>query len=195
MDVVQICNLALSRVSGQPIADIVSDHTKSASLCRTFYDPARDATIEEGLWSFARTRQSLAASADPNQTTYSYVYQLPTDPWCLRPLRILSSIYYDSIYPYEREGRKIYSNEPFAVLVYQARIEDPTLFSAGFVDALAWRLAMELIGPLDGESASDPFGMYQAALLRAIGADAQGSSSPDLPPDRIIDARFRGRRY
>lgn len=188
---VQICNMALSRCTGQAaISDLITDHSKAASLCRTFYGPARDAVLEDGRFSFSIFRQALAAAVVENLSPYTYLYQLPTDPFCVRPLELLTTQYVPSCLPFEVEGRLLYSNEPSAVLQYIGSVVDTAVFTPGFVNALAWRLAVELIGPLTGEAPDKAFSLYQEALLRAMGADAMGSTEPPRPSPRIIDERF-----
>ncbi len=57
---VQICNIALRRVQGEPITDLETDDSKSAALCRTFYEPTRDALLEDHPWSFALRRRVVS---------------------------------------------------------------------------------------------------------------------------------------
>lgn len=192
---VQICNIALRRVQGDPITDLETDDSKSAALCRTFYEPTRDAILADPLrpWSFAIKRQALAANTDPNLTEFIYPYQLPSDPYCLRPVVLLDPYtqYYEQPgYPFIVEGRILYCNMINAALKYVARITDVLAFHPLFADALCWRLAAELLKPIEGSATEDLWGMYQATLTLAEGSDAIGSKEPGQAEFNWNEARF-----
>jgi hypothetical protein len=189
-DDVQICNMALARISGQPISDIDSSTEKSAKYCRIFYEPVRDAVLAEFPWSFAVKRQTLALSTETNYTRYQYLYQLPTDPRCLRPLELYSASFEESCYPFKREGALLYTDEASPILKYIAQIDDPTLFDPVFVDAFAWLLAANLIKPLNGTPDQDPWTIYEQQILKASGIDARSSVEPPVASDRWTDRRF-----
>jgi hypothetical protein len=190
---VQICNMALARIQGEPITDLVTDDSKSAVLCRTMYEPARDAVLRDHPWSFSIKRQLLALSGAANLTAYTYSYTLPTDPYCLRPLVLLDSLsLYQEIpgYPFVIEGRILLTSMYAAGLKYIGRVTDPSEFDANFTDALSWRLAAELIKPIEGTSPVDPWVMYRDVLMTARGIDEQGKREPELEPENWVDGRF-----
>ena len=101
-------------------------------------------------------------------TGWVYVYYLPVD--CLAARKIIdetlqqTGTYYDSeintyVRSYEVEyeiitqggTQYLVTNKEGAELEYTANIDDPTLFSNKFVDALAWRLCADLVQPLKGK--------------------------------------------
>jgi hypothetical protein len=190
MTELQLCNMALRRIQAEPITDLQNDVGKSAALLRTFYDEARDALLADHPWSFAVRRQLLAVSSETNLTAYEYMYQLPTDPYCLRALELLDQILYRSAYTYEIEGKYLYSDEYSASLKYIGRIEDVTQFDPLFTDALAWRIAAELIKPIEGTSPVDPWMMYEVVLLRARAVDEQSKVEKQWESPQWIDERF-----
>lgn len=192
---VQICNIALRRVQGEPITDLETDDSKSAALCRTFYESTRDAILAEPdhPWSFAIKRQMLAASTEDNLTEFLYPFQLPADPYCLRPIVLLDPYtqYYEQPgYPFKVEGRILYTNMLNAGLKYIARVTDVLAFHPLFTDALCWRLAAELLKPIEGSATADLWGMYQATLIVAKGSDALGSMEPGQAEFNWVEARF-----
>jgi hypothetical protein len=191
---VQICNMALARIQGEPISDLETDDSKAAALCRTMYEPARDAILElDPPWSFAIARQVLALSTETNLSSKLYIYTLPVDPWCIRPLVLLDPEcdYLEMKgYPFDREGGFLYTDMPNAALKYVSRITDTRKFSPLFTDALVWRLAAELLKPVEGTTSIDLWAMYRDTLLLAEGADAQGSREPPLPPTSWVKSRF-----
>jgi len=190
MTEVQICNMALGRIKAQPIADLITDTTKSASTCRIFYEPLRDALLQEHPWAFAVARQPLAEVTVDNYSQYSYIYQLPVSPKCLAVLQVMTAAYNESAFPFELEGDYIYSSEPSAVLKYIGQVTDPTYMDALFIDALAWRLASEMVGPLTGDPSAEPWAKYERIITKAWGADEQGKTERAVPSSRWTDERF-----
>jgi hypothetical protein len=192
----QICNIALRRISANPISDLVDDDSKEAVLCRTFYETARDAALLAKVvnpWSFAIKRQLLAASTDDNLTDYDYMYALPIDPYCLRSIVLLDTFSdYTEYpqYPFKVESGFLYTDLESAALKYVARVTDVSLFSESFVNALAWRLAAELIKPVEGTSPVDPWMMYNEAVREAKGVDEHGAQNPFVPPMDWVSGRF-----
>ena len=190
---VQICNIALRRVQGESITDLETDDSKSAALCRTFFEPTRDALLEDHPWSFALKRQLLAASTDTNLTSYLYPYVLPADPYCLRPLVLLDPYnlnYEQKTFPFQVEGRILYTDMINAGLKYIARVTDVVQYSPSFTDALAWRLAAELLKPIDGSSTVDLWMMYSQALVFAKGNNDLGAQEPGMAEANWIETRF-----
>jgi hypothetical protein len=193
---VQICNMALARIQGTPITDLETDDSTAAVLCRTMYEPTRDAVLEDHPWSFALARQVLAVSTDENLSSWVYAYALPEDPYCIRPLVLLDPIngYLELPgYPFRKEGRRLLTDMEGAGLKYISRVIDPVLFSALFTDALAWRLAAELLKPIEGTTSVDLWAMYRDVLLSAEGANDQAAQEPDLTDLNWIEGRFGGR--
>jgi hypothetical protein len=194
-DATQICNIALRRIGAKPISDLIDDDEKEALLCRTFYETARDATLREKVdppWSFAVKRELLAASTNDNLSEWDYMYALPSD--CLRPIVLLDT-YADYIemprYPFTLESKVLYTDLESAGLKYVARVTDVTLFSDSFVNAFAWRLAAEMIKPVEGSSPIDPWAMYREAIREAKADDEHGARNPHVPPVSWVDGRFR----
>lgn len=161
---VDICNLALSHF-GQA-ADINSidppDGSVEAGHASTFYPIARDEILEQGDFSFARKRTTLAELTN-DRADWTYKYALPAD--CLKPRVVLLAGYDHSLtdgQPFEIEGDSLYTDAEDAVLVYTYRLTDPTKFSPLFTTAVSWRLASYMVGPIT----KDPTGRSQATLYQ-----------------------------
>jgi len=77
-----------------------------------------------------------------------------------------------------------------AGLKYIRRVTDPGEFDALFTDALAWRLAAELLKPIEGSSPVDPWLMYKDVLTSARAADDHGKQEQDVPPETWVQSRF-----
>lgn len=190
---VQICNIALRRVQGEPITDLETDDSKSAALCRTFYETTRDALLEDHPWSFAIRRQLLAASTETNYTSFLYLFTLPSDPYCLRPLTLLDpyTLYYEQPgYTFKVEGRTLCTDMISAGLKYIAQVTDTLAFGASFTDCLAWRLAAELLKPIDGSTTVDLWMMYNQALIIAKSNDSLGEREQGEADLNWVETRF-----
>ena len=208
---VDLCNLSLSRLGDE--ATVVSidppDGSAQATYCARFLPMTRDSLLTSHAWGFALRREPLAARVLPaGVSTWAYAYALPTQ--CLTVLGVQAADADDDILaftateaealtsgigtPYSVEldpdgARVLYTDQASAVLRYVKRVEDPTLWSPLFTDALSWRLAAAVAGPLlKGQS-----GMQQAmrceqaaaAMLSAAkshDANQQRSRMQQMPP-------------
>ena len=134
---VTICNIALARL-GQTQITSLTEADKKARLCLVFYEPMRDAVLQDAWWTFATKRQTLSQLVATPDSGFDYYYQLPAD--CLDP-RYLEN----DLIEYVIEGDKLITDSTEDIeLVYTQQLTDTTLFSPNFVDALAYRIAAEL---------------------------------------------------
>lgn len=139
--VIDICNVALSRL-GQTQITALTEDDKKARLCNVFYAPMRDALLEEQWWPFATKRETLARLTATPDSEFDYYYQLPSD--CLTPRCLV-----DDTIEYTIEGDRLATDSTADIeLVYTKKETDTTKFSAMFADLLAYRIALELVIPL-----------------------------------------------
>ncbi len=192
MTPVNLCNMALHRIGAAPISNLETDKTKSAVACQALYEQTRDALLRAHDWAFACEVQELTSETDDGLTVFEYKYTLPADPWCLKVRHLLDDEMGDGNYPYKLMGRAIYTDLEDAYLEYTRRVEDPDDWDVLFTEALAWRLAAELIRPLGNKSGVDADQKYADAMLDAKGADAQEKQEKKTPPTKWGDARFGG---
>ncbi len=172
MSETQICNLALAELGAAQITSL-TDNTTEAKLCALWYEPARDAVLHDGVWSFATARAALVADATapswgystrfllPNNTLHVFeVYDDPEDP---QP----------TIHRWEVEGDYLLADRETVWIRYVQRIEDVTRFRPLFTQALVYRLAAELAVPIV-QSRALKDGMeqlYQQRLQAALNTD------------------------
>lgn len=135
----EIANLALTRL-GQPRILDISGESENAILCNLLYPKARDEVLRSHNWCCAIERQPLAQSDYSIGSEYSYQYQLPTDPYCLRVLGMPENLTAD----YEIEGRQLLTNETSVIIKYIKRIENTSLFDSLLADAIVLKLALKL---------------------------------------------------
>lgn len=185
---VAICNRALQKVGASRITSL-DENSKQARECNAMFDLIRDAELRAHPWSFAVKRKVLAASAtDLPHDEGETAFPLPSDF-----LRLLHS-------PHDRdwqiEGRSILTRfEDSALEIrYVARIDDPTLFDPLFAEALAARLAVELVERITQSNTKKQIlrEEYDHLLDEARRANAIERPPAYAPVDPWIEARVEG---
>lgn len=139
---VSIWNIALDMLSEAPLATS-SDERAVARWFGRNYEPIRDHVISLHPWNFATRRASLPAASPAPSFDWSYAYNLPASPWCLRVLPITDTGATNGRHQrYVIEGRQILTNMTAPLKIrYLARVTDTSEFPPYFVQALAATLA------------------------------------------------------
>ena len=132
-----IINSALNMLGASNIISRGED-SKSARITNQRYDYVRDAVLRAHPWNCAIKRVTLAADSDSPTFGFTNQFTLPTDPYCLRVLRLE---YLDV--DFRVEGRKIHCDEDTLNLIYIARVMDPNEYDQSLVEAIAARLAAD----------------------------------------------------
>ena len=159
-----ICNQALGKIGiSQFIADLDTEQSNEARVCRVFYEVARDRVLSAMPWGFARRTAALQDIGTP-PAGWLYRYRYPND--CLKARKVIETgatieglgADYSIVEDEASGGRAICSNTYPASLVYTARIVNVNLFTQAFIDTLSWSLAADIAAPLSAAT-----GMSQAA--------------------------------
>lgn len=201
--VVQICNYALRMLGAQSITAI-DEGTKNADLCNELYPDTRDAVLRDHPWNCAIVRQQLNQDSTGPIYQWQYSYTLPTDPYCLRVLGTSLDHYYGrpevpqldewgrALYPYVIEGRKLLSDSAVMSIQYISRVEDVNLFDPLLKNAVEKAMARELAFPITRsmEVVRAMDAMYQEAIIKAKGVDAQENDYDVLEADILWQFRF-----
>ena len=138
--VLDICNLALSRLGESPITAIDPNGNLPSRLCYMHYHPVRREVLCAHRWSFATTCATLQSSeTSAPGCLHQLRHSLPAD--CLRVLAVNTRCW-------TLRGRAIYTSTPGVRLIYIADVEDSALFEPLFIEALVLRLAWKLCVPL-----------------------------------------------
>lgn len=207
--VVDICNMALSRIGNSQRIDSLSERSIQAEQCSLFFEQTRDTVLRDFNWPFATKFVQLAqVSVNPNPAgELSYGY--PVD--CLLARKIVNAIFPVNYYPYDcgyydlpqipaipfriiqgDSTRLISTSVTPATLEYTARITDAGQFDPLFVSALAWKLGVELCLPLAKEQsiAQSCEQQYQIIL-----ASARAQALNEGAPNRMPESSFITGRY
>lgn len=188
---VDIANMGLLEVGAKPkIASLIED-SDNARLANQFFWPVVDAVLRGHIWNCAIHRKTITPLADAPDFDYDYQYQWPTNPYCLRLLRV--GILDDQPTNWKPEGRKFLYTESSAPIVYIKRIIDTNEFDPLLVDAIALRLGIKFAMPLTNkrdmvDSLIKQYEIITLPLARTI--DGQESSTQTFITEDWIRSRF-----
>ena len=183
---VSICSNALRRLGDSPIASLTED-SERARLCNAFYAPSRDAVLRSHTWNFAINRANLAKLSTAPAFEYANQFALPTDPFCLRVLKMEFEDFEFKIEKLASQGRVLLTDEGEAKITYIARVTDPSLFDSMFVDTLTAKLAVDLAYPVTNSTTLQA--QMQRLFERKL-SEARSLDSTEGTTDSIISTVF-----
>lgn len=180
--------MALIKLGASTITSL-TDGTDTANKCNTLFDDVSDYVMADGAWTACTTRAALAQLTSTPAFEYSYEYNLPTNPYCLKVLAVNDIVTGDI--GYNIEGRKLLSDSTGVKIKYLARIKDTESWGPHLTNAIVHRLAAELAYPLTGslQTAEAMFGLYQQALNEGLAADGQQGSNEYTVSDDLDKVR------
>lgn len=212
---IEIFNRGLSRIGVDQYISDPNAQSKQGNAYRLWYDYCVDQCLTDFPWGFATTVVAAAPIAGDPPAGWQYQYAYPVD--CVAARQITDAYGARTVYPsYLRtcwsrvydtsrpstpqvpwkvmtakngtsDAKFIATDMPEAYLLYTRRITDPNQFDQGFIDAVSWRIAMEIVptfvGAPNGAQLAVTLGnQYRNALLTAR-AQALNESGEDYTPD------------
>ena len=183
---VSICSNALRRLGDSPITSLTED-SERGRLCNAFYEPSRDAILRSHTWNFAINRANLAKLSTSPAFEYANQFALPTDPFCLRVLKMEFEDYEFKIENLAEQGRVLLTDEGEAKIIYIARVTDPSLFDSMFVDVLTAKLAVDLAYPVTN---STTLQVQMQKLFERKLSEARSLDSTEGSTDSLISTVF-----
>jgi len=174
---VQICNMALTRIGAAPIVSL-SDGTTSANLCNTLIDDLSYRAMIQGSWTTCIFRQELAQTAFAPEYEYTYEYQLPTSPKCLKVLDVDGDPYIE----YKVEGDKLLTDETEVFLRYIGVPTSTEDYGPLLTEAIETLLASYLAYPITAnkELAAGLKKEYEELVMNSLAIDGQQGSKDQL---------------
>lgn len=139
LSVLDICNLALSKLGEAPLTSLDANGSPASRLCYMHYHPVRREVLCAARWSFAQKEVTISSSQGDDNGQISLPHTLPQDS--LRVLAVSSPCW-------TLRGRSVFCPQKEIRVLYVADIEDTTLFEPLFIEAMATRLACKLCIPL-----------------------------------------------
>lgn len=148
---VSICNMAIGYLQKSNAIISITQNSTEAVLLNTLFDETLDVLLEGHPWNFAVTRAELARLAAAPEFEYTYQFQLPNYPYCLRVLEVYDGNE-NEITDYRIEGRYLLCNSTSVLIKYIKRVTNYSEMSPSFRTAFAYYLASELAEPLTNSS-------------------------------------------
>ena len=184
---VSIANLALTSLGADTIMSLDEDN-EVARKVNAVYSLIRDEVLRAHPWNFAIRWAALARLSETPANDFSYAYQLPSAPYCLKVIKLNYDEEFDD---FRIEGRKLYTDLESVTLEYIARITDATQFDSAFVTAFAARLAAELAYSITGDQnlAKQKWEEYFLKIRQAKALDSQEGKPEYIDQSKWINDR------
>lgn len=181
---VKIANSALIEI-GAPMITSLEEDSEAARIINTRFDDMLDEELEKADWTFATKRAQLAALSEAPAFGWTYQFQLPANPYCLRVIAEVNDE------DYIVEGRRILADSAPLQIKYIARVTDLNELGALFRKAFIFRLATFLAIPLRGsrELREEMDKQYKLEFARAESKDAQQNSVEQQDDGSWLEAK------
>jgi hypothetical protein len=187
---------------GEQIIDLDTEASQAATLLRLYYDPLRQAVLEDSNWQFARKYAALGLvdtddGTQPWSTEWTYTYQVPSD--CIRVRRLVDGLGRPELNgtpaSYQLGGgttRLIYTDLETATAEYTYDVTDPAMFSPSFVAAFSVRLGSQIATALSRLKGKDESLLKKYLLLISQAQANDANSRVAYPPLDAEAVRIRG---
>lgn len=203
MDPVSIANLALSWLGWGTITSL-DDAGDSAQRVKANFTALRDAVLEDRDWTFAMERVVVNKEAAAPAFGYASKYLLPShvlrvvsvsdDATAVDAFAYTVGLASSSALDWVKEGRSILANTSAGALNVLAvvQVEDVALWSPGFCQALAARIAADLSVSLTENRSlqADLWKLYEGKLRDAAANDGRQGRSPRLRNSTLARRRY-----
>ena len=191
MNITDICNLALSHIGREQIADLNED-TEAARTCKLHYDLQRQTLLRAYTWSFSKKYVKLS-ELNVKTPGWRHTYAYPNDcvmarkiynednTWCVLWKNFPGNL--DQVLLNDNT-KALVCNHKEAYLEYTYDVKDANLFPADFAQALSYYLAAAICVPLTGSEQlaqamqSQGVGVLQEAKFTMMG---ERNRVPDYP--------------
>lgn len=194
MTPVDICNLALGRLSTASISSLTDD-SPQAEQCNLFWDKSRISTLAKHEWSFALGEKTLTL-LDETSNLFDFVYLYPSDVVKARYLLNAADISDRRIKYLIRasanaDKKVILTDEADAILIYTRDITNSELFSDDFAEAMSYLMAGQMAISLKGDAQLGQSLMqtFNALFNFSAADDANETRGPIFQDNQYYDCR------
>jgi hypothetical protein len=216
--VIEICNTALGHIGADQFIADLTETTSEAKNCALHYDPARRELLEDFPYNFARGVVALAALTSDAPPGWGFAYRYPDgclqaravtdssgtryrwdwraacctswDDWALSIAgRVPWEVMHDAASP---GSRQIVTDIEEAYLWYTVDVDQVNQMTSLFRDALAWKLAVRLAGPLrvNANLRASLQSMLDLAVSKAQAMSLNEAQTVRAPESPSIQARW-----
>lgn len=191
-----ICNIALGHLGiNRLITDLEAERTSKAQAqaCITHYDLALEVTLKAHRWPFAQRIVSPATISGFESDVWAYAYRAPSDYLKAHFINRTEANPMGERFDVggDTSGAIIYTNAEDAVLDYTARVTQPGLYPADFVEALAYQLAIRVAQPLSADESLRQVARdgYRRSITEAMATAGNEGRGIEPPQDEFLAAR------
>ena len=185
----EICNMALSRLGASTITSL-TDGTTEAKLCNTYFDNLAERATVQGSWTTATFRTQIARTATTPTFGFTYEYQLPVDPKCLKVLGISENK--PGTTAFRVEGDKLLTDATTVKIKYIGRLSDTESYGPLLTEAIEALLGSYLAIPLTGKKtiAKELREEYAILIQNNLAIDGQQGSKNVISSPTLTEVRF-----
>ncbi len=183
---ISIINRALVALGRERIISPIQETERGRVLNEHFND-VRDEVLREHTWNSAGARAVISEDLDKPAFEFSHQYSLPTDPYCLRVVKIHE---WDGVW--QVEGRKIVTDAPPPIrLKYVKRITSISEMDPLLATAISLKLAIAAWTKLaeDGKSLDRAIKTYEGTIATARSTDGQEGWMEEFWEDDFLESR------
>lgn len=185
---VGICNLTLGWL-GANLITALTDDSEEARLCNANYEAARDVTLEDRNWTFATSRRTLTPLSATPDFGFANAFQLPSD--CIRVIQADSDEDQTIGAAWERNEDTLLADVDVLYIRYIKRITNTVKFSAGFVQAHAAQIGVNIAIAITGSKDMQALmeSMYDDKVGRAGSMDGLQGKNTELRSTKLTKVR------
>lgn len=182
---ISICNEALALIGCRLITDLDDTQKEEARFCKALFPGVRDQVLRVFPWRCAVHRQSVPAETAAPLWGYARRFPRPTDPYCLRVLKVHDPMDPDGDgHDFQVTGNYIESDcDSPAMVEYIMRLTDSTRMDSLLASAVSALLAAKLAYKLSANNTTRENMMliYKEELLaaRSISESEQNTGTQD----------------
>lgn len=184
---VQIANMALSRLGASTITSF-SDNTTEAKLINTLFEDLAERAMVQGPWTTCIKQATLARTTNTPTFDYSYEFQLPVDPKCLKVIRVNDRTHKTD---FRIHGDKLLTDNSEVKILYIGKLTDSEDYGPLLTECIEILLASYLAGPISGSRtlAAELKKEYFEILNNNLAIDGQQGTKDLTVTDDLIDVR------
>jgi len=180
-----ISNIALYELGLDPITSL-TDGTDIANACNALYEETAKEVMTEGAFSSTIKRATLNQTTTTPNFEYSYEFQLPTDPKCLRVLNANTNI------EYMVEGDKLVTDNSTIKVRYISHLTNSGDYDEMLKQAITAKLKYRLAKAFNAVNANESKLLYEQYLLiqrKSLAIDGKQGTSRQLKSEDFTRIR------
>ena len=184
----EICNFSLLLSGAQPLQQLTPENDTRVLGCNTLFDIVLRSESRKHPWNCLMHRKKIAKDETNPDFGFAYRYPLPSNPYCLRPVKInddLSAVW-------KVEGRFLLTDETECEMEYIKWVTNLAELDPIFVEAFGIKLAVYFGKKVTGADESvivDLWKMYKDVIAEARLADWKESSLDAIQVNTLTRAR------